>query len=208
MSFQKRVKIWICLAACSSLLLALNELGSEEPPDWSGTLRIDGERLRVDAFFDDARTQGFVRIGGWTSRVYQAWSIALADLDDDGVDEVLLGIWSRQKRHDEPEPHRTVWVLDWDGKRLVETWRGSALARPLIDFAAVQLDGNGADELIAYERDERGCWLTAYRWGGFGFYGLTRAAVPCGGTLSKSACLSVREITQCAQIKGQRLEFR
>lgn len=137
---------------------------AEQPPapDFSGTLRAG---LPVAAWFDAARSRGFLRVGDFTSKLYRAWKVELADLDGDGTREILLGIWSNQPRHDEPQPHRTVWVLRWDDdqQRLVEAWRGSALARPLRDFTT-----SGA-LLIAREQHDQTCLLTTYQWNGFGF---------------------------------------
>jgi len=140
--------------------------------EWTAELR-DG--LRVEAWFDDTRTRGFLRVGGHTSKVFRAWKADVADLDGDGTQEVVLGIWSNQRRHDEPDPHRTVWVLRWDDERsaLVEAWRGSALARPLRDFHTVD------DELIASERVRGRCFRTTYRWTGFGFAAVESTSQPC-----------------------------
>jgi hypothetical protein len=106
------------------------------------------------------------------------WKVERGDVDGDGVDEALVGIWSRKPRHDEPEPHRTVWVLDWRDGTLYERWRGSALARPLADFDVRRREG-AADLLVAWERSARGCFETRYEWNGFGFGGLGKRAVPC-----------------------------
>lgn len=191
-----------------AVVVSASAVHASRGPDWRGALAAGEESLPVSAFFDDARKRGFVQVGDFTSKIYQAWGIAVGDLDDDGTDEVVLGIWSAQKRHDEPGPHRTIWVLKWHEDRLVEAWRGSALSRPLVEFALVDLDDFGPHELAAYERGDEGCWLTAYRWRGFGFAGTTRAAVPCGGTLDEKACLTVNGITKCPRMRGQKMEFR
>jgi len=155
--------------------LATPGLGADAPPpDFEGSLRAG---LPVRAWFDAGRQRGFVQVAGFTSRLYRAWSIAVGDLDGDGTREILLGIWSTTRRHDEPEPHSTVWVLAWDDARgeLRERWRGSALSRPLLDFTVRD------DRLLATERLGGGCVLTNYDWTGFGFAARARRPAACEG---------------------------
>jgi hypothetical protein len=133
----------------------------------------DGPR-RLEVYFSEDRTRGFFVVGraerGWTSHVYPMWTAYAADVDADGTDEVLAGIWSNKKRHDEPQPHRTVWVFGLRDGELFERWRGSALARPLVNFDVERSDGG--DLLVAIERDGAECVRTRYKWNDFGFTGL------------------------------------
>ena len=130
----------------------------------------EGSR-RLEAYYSPDRTRGFLVLGrgerGWASHPYRLWKTVVADIDGDGTDEVIAGMWSSRRRHDEPQPHRTVWVLDLRDQRLVERWRGSALARPLIDYTVQQ--ASGPDELVAFERAASRCYRTRYTWTGFGF---------------------------------------
>ena len=167
------------------------------PASWTARVDLDGDG-RVDsvaAWFDADRRRGVLLVTpgapgswgpggpvGWTSPLYPAWKVRAGDLDGDGRAEVVLGVWSRRKRHDEPEPHRSVWVLAWEGDRLRELWRGSALARPLADFEIEPPDRPGGPALlVADERTVARCYQTRYRWTGFGFSGVDRRPVPCGG---------------------------
>lgn len=164
----------------------------EAPPAYAfpATLR-PGQRHRVAVYLAADQSAGFLTITRqgprWTSALYPMWWAAPADLDGDGVDEIVLGIWSRTRRHDEPEPHRAIWVLAWDGRELVPLWRGSALARPLADALVADLDRDGRAELLALERAGAGCVLAAYAWNGFGFAGQARLSISCTATLDRRA---------------------
>ena len=145
---------------------------SHDAADWSGQLQPG---LPVEAWFDADRTRGFLRVDGTTSRIYRAWKVDVADLDGDGIAEIILGVWSNTRRHDEPDPHRAVRVLRWSptARQLEDVWRGSALARPLKDF-----EMRGA-KLVAQEWSGEHCYRTTYRWSGFGFAAETTVRKRC-----------------------------
>lgn len=155
---------------------------AEARPDDEFAPRWPGQPT-LEVYFDEQRRRGFFKVRShrrnWTSEIYPMWKIKLADLDGDGVDQVVVGMWSRQMRHDEPLPRRTVWVLRWDGQRLVPEWRGSGLARPMRDFTIDDAPDGRIDELIAAERRDDECLSTRYRWTGFGFSEQTTELVEC-----------------------------
>lgn len=196
--------VWVCLLVGSS---AVAEESHE--PDVSETFqRTEQQTATLNAYFDDERTRGLLRVQDgdldWTSPVYPAWKVRVADLDGDGRDEVVLGTWSTAERHDEPRPHRAVWVLGWRGDRLEELWRGSALARPMRDFSVADLDDDGHDELLSLERVDKTCMLSAYRWSGFGFGGEATTVTECDARFSKTnpACL---QEDACYELDGEKL---
>lgn len=165
---------------------------SETAPAHTFTATLGaGDAYRVSLYLAADQRAGFLTVARgrvrWTSRVYPMWWAQAADLDGDRVDELVLGIWSRTPRHDEPSPHRAVWVMTWDGSRIQPLWRGSALARPLADAFTADLDGDGRAELVALERARAGCVLTAYTWNGFGFGAEASMPIPCAATLDRRA---------------------
>jgi len=126
-------------------------------------------QLRVHLSED--RRQGFLSFEHgdhrWNSRVFGMWKVLVADLDGDGIDEVILGIWSSISRHKEPLPSRAIWVMRWDGTDLVPLWRGSAMSLPLLDFEVQKADGEA--QLKTLETRKEVCFDSTYSWTGFGF---------------------------------------
>ncbi len=129
-----------------------------------------------------SRTRGFVTIEDrgrlWTSPLYPLWGIWTADLDADGIDELVLGIRSTTRSQD-ALALRTIWVMGWDGHAMYPIWRGSSLARPLLELRFEHRDDARRDELVATERGPRQCVETTYAWTGFGFVARARQAVTC-----------------------------
>jgi hypothetical protein len=184
---RPKVKIWRTLApvrgwfvvASVALLVACagpRRTPHERRPTASFSLRPHGTPVRF--YLDEPSRLGFVTAGGFTTDVRPMWTAFAADVDGDGADEVILGVWSTTHRLDEPEPHRTLWVMRWTGSRLEPLFRGSALVEPLIDARA--LPGPKGDELSALERDPGGgCSRARYRWTGFGFGVVAREPDSC-----------------------------
>ena len=71
-------------------------------------------------------------------------------------------------------------LIGWQRGTYRELWAGSALADPLRDFTAADLDGDGWQELVALEGryadpvSVPAHALTAWEWNGFGFTLLAR----------------------------------
>ncbi|MBA2661331.1 MAG: hypothetical protein H0U74_03500 [Bradymonadaceae bacterium] len=150
----------------------------------------------------DAR-RGFVSFARdgrrWTSPIFTMWKATVADVNGDGEDELVLGMWSRARRHDESSPHRTVWVMAWADDRLVPLWRGSALSLPLVDFQLADVDGDGTFELLAIESAGERCRWALYRWNGFGFWVDAQTALSCEAHLSsRSHCVMELGKERCA----------
>jgi hypothetical protein len=200
----------MCIALAAGAVL-----GQERAPSPTAAflVRTVGSPTPIGFYANDARTLAFFVVGdggeAWISGHYAAWSATAADVDGDSLDEVVVGMWSMRVRHDEPNPHRTVWVLGVEGGRLVERWRGSALARPLVDFRMADVGGPLGDELVSLERRAESCVLVSYTWNGFGFSGLGRVPVPCTTTrFTASECVEIEGERLCPRLEGGRLTLR
>ena len=120
---------------------------------------------------------------------WQVKQVFVSDLNRDGKPEVAMLVWrpfmpwpvdsflphgGRIKDfHDRQGLSCHLILIGWNGKRYVEKWAGSALVRPVEQLYAVDLDGDGAQELVGlegqYDASYPGGTLTVWRWRGFGF---------------------------------------
>jgi hypothetical protein len=65
-------------------------------------------------------------------------------------------------------------LIGWDGQKYRELWAGSALANPISQLKAADINGDGFNELIAleseYDSHSDSGSVTVWQWQGFGFY--------------------------------------
>jgi len=123
---------------------------------------------------------------GWT--VIQA---AFTSLDGDALPEVTLLLWRAFQPwpvdaflpyggriadfHDGQGNSCHIILIGWIRDRYGELWAGSALADPVTAFAAADLNGDAAQELVTLEGRYTGSRsgparaLKVWEWNGFGF---------------------------------------
>ena len=116
---------------------------------------------------------------------------AITDLDRDGQPEITLLLWRpfRPWPVDRWLPNGGritafqdasglschIILIGWTRQGYQELWAGSAMVDPITSFAAVDLDGDYAQELVALEgryadpRSAPARTLKVWEWNGFGF---------------------------------------
>jgi hypothetical protein len=160
-------------------------------PPLSADLKGDGQQETLDV--DNGRATIFSGIKPvWRSP--DGWSVvqaAFTDLDRDGRPEVTLVVFRAFKPwpvdqwlpfggriksfHDAAGQSCHLILIGWRRNGYGEIWAGSALADPIRAFAAVDLDGDGNQELVTLEgrymdfRTAPSRDLKIWKWNGFGF---------------------------------------
>jgi len=128
---------------------------------------------------------------GWDVRRTQ-----VSDLNRDGQPELTLLIWRDfapwpidayiphpgriDGFHNRDRRSCHLILIAWDGDSFREAWAGSALVDPLLDFTAIDMNGDGQQELAAIE-GRYDAWPNAaqavslWEWNGFGFTLIARS---------------------------------
>ncbi|HKZ54673.1 MAG TPA: hypothetical protein VJ123_04275 [Anaerolineales bacterium] len=158
--------------------------------------------LDLDAGLESfSLTQGVVGIYRDGERLWTSpaeWDVAQAqvsDLNHDGQAELALLVWRKYAAwpvdaymaypgrirdfHDQDGLSCHFILIGWRHGAFRELWAGSALARPLLAFRALDVNGDGRQELLVleshYDAQQRIADSVAlWEWNGFGFSLLTR----------------------------------
>lgn len=134
----------------------------------------------------------------------------ISDLNLDGQPEVALLVWrdfapwpidaylpvpGRIKEfHNHNGKSSHLILIGWRRQEFAEIWAGSALANPLLAFAAADINNDNQQELVTIETSyDASLWqsqeIAIWKWNGFGFTLLSRG--PEGYLLSLSPiCIS------------------
>jgi hypothetical protein len=133
----------------------------------------------------------------WASPVeWQVTQASIGDLDSDGRAEVDLLVWRPfrpwpvdrflpyggriEPFQDSRGRSCQIILIAWRNGTYQERWAGSALAEPLRSFTAVDLDGDGRQELVGLETAYDASLsapanaISIWVWNGFGFSLLAR----------------------------------
>jgi hypothetical protein len=192
------------LLSLVGLLLLAGPVGAEPPAEDSSefdtTIEFEtgGEVMEAAGRFDLERKIGFVVVRNgsgepWTSPIRPIWRLAAGDVDGDGDDELVYGMWSSKDHHGEEGRPKSIWVMGWQGRETEPLWRGSSLADPLVDFRVGDVDGDGTDEVFALEETDEGCLASVYRWSGFGLGRVAEQGVGCSVRLADGGACVVND---------------
>ncbi len=131
-----------------------------------------------------------------TPTAWQVWQAEIADLNNDGVREVVLLVWRPfspwpidriipnggriTENHDNENMSCYIILVGWKKGAYHEVWAGSALVQPILSFTIGDINDDEKQELVAMEGDyskkgkEAGKAVSVWSWNGFGFSLLTR----------------------------------
>lgn len=161
-------------------------------------LRTDQADFKGDGRLETLSvTEGQVRLLFGQTVVWQSppdWQVSqavIADLIHSGHPQAALLVWRPmrpwpvdrwlphggriQSFHNDSGQSCQLILIGWRRDAFTEVWAGSALADPILSFAAADLDGSGQQKLVTLEgayadpRYAPAHDLKVWEWNGFGF---------------------------------------
>lgn len=147
-------------------------------------LQLQAERVRVGSCAENTTISPWQSPPGWEVR-----EVLVSDLNRDSEEEITLLVWRSFKPwpvdrfmpsagridtfHDNNDMSCHLILIGLRDGKIKELWAGSAMSEPIKELRAVDLDGDGLQELVAleyaYNGNSRKASITVWEWYGFGF---------------------------------------
>ena len=96
---------------------------------------------------------------------YPVYRFAVGDIDDDGVDEMFLGV-IKSTRSD-PVVRKRFFSYTLDSGYIIPLWLGTSIGYELHDFKVIHIEGKAYIQSLEGD-SEHGYSMGLYRWGSFG----------------------------------------
>ena len=148
---------------------------------------LDGDGTQEKAVLENGRVY-FYHDGEvvWESEAeWQAENVVMADVDNDGVMEMVVSLWKWGKygpnlpfwlEENEDDWGNHLFLYEWDGEEVKLAWGASTIDAPIREMAVADVDGDGKNELVVLEgdyeeaADELAQYVTTWKWSGWSFY--------------------------------------
>jgi hypothetical protein len=95
------------------------------------------------------------------------WKIELADIDGDGIKEILTAIY--KKTHFDRKEKNRMFIFNYTDGKLVKKWTGSDIAGAWKNFSVYDILPMKGSELIFIRKSDNGERISVYYWFDFGF---------------------------------------